>query len=105
MTVELIEHNFSQEIPASCERIAYVRMQTDCVDQESTTTEMPALLLSAGRHTLFQGPAMQSFTAGRERILTFRWRSPGRTGQTRLELKLINGHDREVTLLRTELNV
>jgi glutamate-1-semialdehyde 2,1-aminomutase len=106
MTVQLLEHNFSEEIPASCERIAYLRLlQTDHAGPEPTTAEIPVLLLEAGRHTLFQGPATQSLTAGRERIVRFRWRSPGRTGQSRLELKLINGRKSEVTLLRTQLNI
>lgn len=106
MTVQVLEHNFSEEMPALCERIAYVRMlKTDPMDPESTTTEIPALSLEAGRHTLFRGLAMQSLTAGRERVLAFRWRSPPRTGQTCLQLKLINGRNGEVPLLRTELNI
>jgi hypothetical protein len=106
MTVQLLEHNFSEEMPASCDRIAYVRMlNTDPVDPESPTAEIPTLSLEAGRLTLFQGPATQSLTSGRERVLTFRWRSPHRSGQTCLQLKLINGRSGEVPLLSLGLNV
>jgi hypothetical protein len=106
MTVQVLEHNFSQEMPASCERIAYVRtFKTDPLDPESTTAEIPTVSLEVGRHTLFRGLATQSLTAGRERVLMFRWRSPARTGQTCLQLKLITRRNGEVPLLRTELNI
>ena len=106
MTVQLLEHNFSEEMPASCERIAYIRLlNTDPVDPESTTADPPAVSLEAGRHTLFEGPATQLFVASRERVLTFRWRSPRGTGKTCLQLKLINRRNGEVPLLRTELTL
>src|SRR5688572_2319595 len=99
MTVELLEHNFPEEMPASCERIAYIRvLNTDAA-------EIPALSLEAGRQTLFHGPATKSLASGRERVLTFRWRSPPRKGQTGLQLKMINGRNEAVPLLRAELNV
>jgi glutamate-1-semialdehyde aminotransferase len=101
--MQLIEHNFSEEIPASCERLAYIRLLE--AEPEPTTPETPGLLLEAGRDTLFQGRATHSLKAGREHIVRFRWRSPGRTGQVHLDLKLRNGHRGNVTLLRTALNV
>jgi len=106
MTVQLLEHNFPEEMPASCDRIAYVRMlKTNAEDPESTSAEIPSLSLEAGRQTLFQGPATQSLTSGRERVFTFRWRSPARIGQTCLHLNLMNGFKGEIPVLRTELNI
>src|SRR5688572_13889736 len=106
MTVQVLEHNFPEEMPASCERIAYVRVRkTDAVDAESTAAEMPTLSLEDGRDTVFHGPATQALTAGRERLWTFRWRSPPRTGHTRLELNLVDARKRESTVLTTELNL
>ena len=96
MTVQLLEHNFPEEIPASCDRIAYLRLrQTDAVDPESTTSDLSALSLEADRHTLFRGPVTQALIADRDRIVWFRWRSPDRTGRNRIELKLIDGRKKE----------
>jgi len=101
MSVQLLEHNFAEEMPASSDRIAYVRM----TGANPQSNGVPALSLQAGRHTLFQGPAMQSLLSGREQVLAFRWRSPHRTGQTCLELKLIDGRNGGVPLLKTGMNI
>src|SRR4030095_13498809 len=105
MTAQLLEHNFSQEMPASCDRLAYIRVLTTREQPGSATADTCALSLEAGRHTLFQGPAAQSLATGRERVLTFRWRSPARKGPICLQLKLMNGRNGGLPLLRTELNI
>ena len=105
MTGQVLEHNFLGEMPASCERLAYVRMLTTPDDPGSATAETPMLSLEAGRYTLFQGLATQCLATGRERILTFRWRSPPRTGHICLELKLMHSRNGAVPLLSTELNI
>jgi len=105
MTAQLLEHNFSQEMPASCDRLAYIRVLTTPEQPGSATADTCALSLEAGRHMLFQGPATQSLATGRERVLTFRWRSPARKGPICLQLKLMHGRNGGVPLLRTELNI
>jgi len=106
MTLQLLEHNFPEEMPASCDRIAYLRvLETGPILPESTKAEIP-LVLEAGRHALFHGSATQLLAAGRERILTFRWRSPSRTGATCIQLKRTNDSNRsDAPFLRTEMNI
>jgi len=43
MTVQLLEHNFPEEMPASCDRIAYIRIHTTDSRESETAGDTPVV--------------------------------------------------------------